>query len=149
MRIRTIATSSALALLFTGALVAQTDDEGATSQVSASTMEETGMPAEDGAETAALANSDELVPTPEAGPVQTLPEQQLTAGQEQATGAEAASAEESDADAQVVAAVPDLSEQQETATELPRTASPLALLALLGVGGTGSALGFRVARRRR
>lgn len=32
--------------------------------------------------------------------------------------------------------------------ELPRTASPLALLALLGVGGAGSALGLRLARRK-
>lgn len=31
--------------------------------------------------------------------------------------------------------------------ELPRTASPLGLLALLGLGGAGSALGLRLARR--
>jgi hypothetical protein len=32
--------------------------------------------------------------------------------------------------------------------ELPRTASPLAALALLGLAGAGSALGLRVARRK-
>jgi len=39
--------------------------------------------------------------------------------------------------------------QEATAGEqLPRTASPLALLALLGLGSAGSALGLRIARRR-
>jgi hypothetical protein len=37
---------------------------------------------------------------------------------------------------------------EESAEELPRTASPLALLALLGLGSTASALGLRSARRR-
>ena len=35
-----------------------------------------------------------------------------------------------------------------TADELPQTASPLALLALLGVGSGGAAFGLRAARRR-
>lgn len=38
---------------------------------------------------------------------------------------------------------------EERAQELPRTASPLALIALLGAGSLGSALGLRFARRRR
>lgn len=39
----------------------------------------------------------------------------------------------------------DVSTEEE---ELPKTASPLALLALLGLGGSGAAYGIRRARRR-
>jgi hypothetical protein len=48
-------------------------------------------------------------------------------------------------------AVDESLESEETTTsddELPRTASPLAALALLGLAGAGSALGLRVARRK-
>jgi hypothetical protein len=52
---------------------------------------------------------------------------------------EPASAEPAEAPTYLEPALPD---------ELPRTASPLALIALLGVGSVGSAIGLRFARRR-
>ena len=65
---------------------------------------------------------------------------QAPAAEEQAPATEPAT-QEATATAEVSAEAP-------AGEQLPRTASPLALLALFGLGSAGSALGLRIARRR-
>jgi hypothetical protein len=90
----------------------------------------------------------EVVPPPAAPPLEqpvaeapTAEEAQLPAAEEQAPVAEPMATEEA-------VAAPSAPPETDAASgeELPRTASPLALLALLGLGSAGTALGLRVAR---
>ena len=142
MRTRTYSWMAALALVSAAALSAQMADESQTPTTAPATMEETGVPAQPTAAATATVQVEAAVPTPEAGAVQQPAESPVPA-EPMGTEGEGIVIER-DAAATASAEPEPLVGEPEA---LPRTASPLALLALLGLGSSAGALGLRVARR--
>lgn len=141
MRLRTFAIAAAAAALALAPLVAQSDEPTPMSTDPVAEDQASGEAADTGLATSPSTELDsepvdsstvELGATaPEAEPV--------------TTGLDS-EAPSYDADPYGEATIPQ--EPANEPSELPRTASPLALLALLGAGGIGSAAGLRFARRR-
>lgn len=148
-RTHTWLTTLAFASLVATAATAQINDEGRKPAEMPPMLEETDVPAQPTAEATATVQVEAAVPTPEAGAVQTP-----------AAAIDSDSTLKSSAPAGEETATQEIEIRRDTATaapepivgepdDLPRTASPLALLALLGLGSSGGAIGLRVARRRR